>query len=210
MSTFIENQNWRYATKKFDPSKKIAAHDLHLLKQAIQLSTSSYGLQLFSVLDVQDAAIRAKLLPASWGQKQIVDASHVFVFASYTHADSGDIDNYIDRVIAVRGVPAAALKGYSDFMKSSIGKLTDDQKLIWNQKQVYLAMGNLLNAAAELKIDVCPMEGFDSKQYDEILDLTAQGLTATLVATIGYRADDDATQNAPKVRKSLEKLFKTL
>lgn len=207
MSTFLENQNWRYATKKFDALKKINDQDLGFLKQAIQLSTSSYGLQLYKVIDVQNPEIRSKLQAPSWGQSQIVDASHLFVFASFTHVNDQDIDTYLTNVAATRNIPVAALKGYGDFMKNSISAKSDADKIIWNEKQSYLALANLLNAAAELKIDVCPMEGFDAKQYNDILGLDAMGLTATVVATIGYRAQDDATQHNIKVRKSIENLF---
>ena len=210
MSNFLENQKWRYATKKFDSSKKIAAADVEFLKTAIQLSSSSYGLQLYKILDVQNPEIRTKLRAASWGQSQIEDASHLFVFASFTHANPDDIDEYLENVVKTRGVSAESIKGYGDFMKNAIGAKSKSDIIVWNENQSYLALANLLNAAAELKIDVCPMEGFDKQQYNEILNLEAQGLTATVVATIGYRHADDATQNYSKVRKTKENLFITI
>ncbi len=210
MSTFLENQNWRYATKKFDASKKISNADLETLKTAIQLSSSSYGLQLYTVFIVENAEIREKLKPASWGQSQITDASHLLVFANNTTIEDAHIDEYLANATTTRNLPADALKGYGDFMKGAIRAKSDDDKKNWTAKQTYLAMGNLLNAAAELKIDACPMEGFDPAQYNEILGLNALNLNAALVATIGYRASDDATQNNAKVRKPIEKLFKTI
>ena len=207
MSNFLENQNWRYATKKFDSNKKITAEDLETLKEAIRLSSSSYGLQLYKVLIVENPEIRSKLLPASWGQSQITDASQVVVFANFTHANNDDIDAYLTNVATTRNIPIDSLSGYGNFMKGSIGAKSASDINIWNEKQTYLALANLLNAAAELKIDVCPMEGFDSQQYNEILGLAELGLNAAVVATIGYRSADDETQNYKKVRKSAEDLF---
>jgi nitroreductase len=210
MSTFIENQNWRYATKKFDATKKISTEDLNLLKEAIRLSTSSYGLQLYKVFIIESPELRAKLLPAAYGQSQIVDASQVIVFANQTSVTDADIDAYIKNISETRGIPVESLSGFGDYMKGNINPIPVEQKAIWTAKQTYLALGNLLNAAAELKIDVTPMEGFNSKQVNEILGLDALSLNAAVIATIGYRHEEDATQHNKKVRKSNEDLFITL
>lgn len=210
MSTFLENQNWRYATKKFDATKKVSQEDLDFLKEAIRLSTSSYGLQAYKILIVENPEIRAKLLPASWGQTQIVDASHLIVFANYTKIDAKDIDTYFETISETRNVPLDALSGYKEFMSGSILGKTSEEINVWNQKQTYLALGNLLNAAAELKVDVCPMEGFVPAQYNAILGLDALHLNAALVATVGYRSEEDATQHNKKVRKSNQDLFITI
>lgn len=210
MSTFIENQNWRYATKKFNSEKKISESDLEILKDAIQLSSSSYGLQPYKVLIVENEEIRKQLQPASCGQSQIVDASHLLVFANITNIDADYINNYAENMATTRNIPLESVKGYADFMIGNITSLTPEQQNIWTAKQTYLALGNLLNAAAELKIDVTPMEGFVPDQYDEILDLKAKGLHATLVATVGYRHDEDDTQHYAKVRKPKSELFETI
>jgi nitroreductase len=210
MSTFIENQNWRYATKKFDTTKKISTKDLETLKEAIRLSSSSYGLQLYKVIIVENQEIRAKLQPASWGQSQIVDASHLIIFANQTNVGETEIDSYIQNIAQTRNLPIDALSGYGDFMKGAITPLSEEAKNIWTAKQTYLALGNLLNAAAELKIDVTPMEGFDPKQYNEILGLDKLNLNAAVVAAVGYRHDEDATQHYKKVRKSNDDLFITI
>lgn len=210
MNTFLENQNWRYATKKFDASKKISAQDLETLKEAIQLSTSSYGLQPYKVLIIENPEIRAQLQPVSWGQSQIVEASHLFVFANIIDVQDNHIDNYMSNMAQTRGLAIEDLKGYSDFMKSKITPLPTDIKATWTSKQTYLALGNLLNAAAELKIDVTPMEGFEPEKYNEILGLDKLGLNASLVATLGYRHEEDATQHYPKVRKPIDELFETI
>ncbi|HQE34853.1 MAG TPA: NAD(P)H-dependent oxidoreductase [Flavobacterium alvei] len=210
MSTFLEHQNWRYATKKFDSTKKISTEDLNTLKEAIRLSSSSYGLQLYKVFIIENPELRAKIQPAAWGQTQIVDASHLIVFANQTNITEADIDGYLKNVAETRNIPETALSGYGDFMKGGILSRSDDDKANWTSKQTYLALGNLLNAAAELKIDVTPMEGFVPAQVNEILGFNELGLNASLIAPIGYRSQEDDTQHYAKVRKSNEELFITL
>ena len=210
MPNFIENQKWRYATKKFDASKKVSASDLETLKEAIQLSTSSYGLQLYKVFIIKNPEVRAQLQPASWGQSQIIEASHLFVFANIVDVQENHIDEYVQNIATTRGLSIDDLKGYSDFMKSKIVSLPVDQKSVWTSKQTYLALANLMNAAAELKIDVTPMEGFEPEKYNEILGFNALGLNASLVAAIGYRHEEDATQHYVKVRKPKQELFITI
>ena len=207
MSNFIQDANWRYATKKFDATKKVSNEDLDTLKEAIRLSSSSYGLQPYKVIFVENPELRAQLQPVSWGQTQIVDASHLIVFANVTNIGETEIDAYFKNLTETRNIPMEALQGYADFMKSKITSLSEEAKNIWTSKQTYLALGNLLNAAAELKIDVTPMEGFEPEQYNEILGLKKLGLNASLVAPIGYRHEEDATQHYVKVRKSNEELF---
>lgn len=207
MNNFIKNANWRYATKKFDASKKISNEDLDILKEAVRLSASSYGLQPYKVIFVDNPNLRAQLQPVAWGQSQIVDASHLLVFANITDFGDTQIDAHINNVAVTRGLPTDALKGYSDFMKSKISTLPAENKNVWTSKQTYIALTNLLNAAAELGIDVTPMEGFEPEKFNEILGLSELGLNASLVATIGYRHAEDDTQNYAKVRKSNEELF---
>ncbi len=210
MNNFIENQNWRYATKKFDATKKISNNDLETLKKAIQLSTSSYGLQLYKVFIVENPEIRAKLQPFSWNQAQITEASHLFVFTNIVTVNEADIDNFIQNTSLTRGITLENLKPYADFMKGNILSLPVEKQSVWTSKQTYLALGNLINAAAELKIDVTPMEGFEPEKYNEILGLDKLGLNASLVATVGYRHAEDASQNYAKVRKPIDELFETI
>ena len=210
MSNFLNNQNWRYATKKFDATKKVSAEDLHTLKEAIRLSSSSYGLQPYKVIIVENPELRAQLQPAAWGQSQIVDASHLFIFANDTNIGDEAIDAFLNTISVERETPLESLTGYGDFMKSKISTLEPEVKNIWTSKQTYLALGNLLNAAAELKIDVTPMEGFIPAQVNEILGLDKLNLNTSLMATVGYRHDEDTTQFYKKVRKSQEDLFITL
>lgn len=203
----IENLEWRYATKAFDDTKKIEEKDLEILTESIRLSPSSYGLQLFKVLVITDQETKEKLKPASWNQQQITQCSHLFVLCNYTKVEDNDIDKYLELKADKSGMNVADLSGYGDFMKGKIGSLDQATQSSWTAKQTYIALGNLLTAAAELKIDACPMEGFDANVYNEILDLDKQNLNAAVVVATGYRSNEDATQNAPKVRKSKNDLF---
>jgi nitroreductase len=206
----IESLKWRYATKKFDNTRTLAAEDLNELKEAVNLTASSYGLQPYVVLDVQNPEIRAKLRAASWDQSQITDASSIFVFCAANDMTAADIDSFIELTATTRGLEVEALKGYADFMKGAIGSRTQEQKYNWNARQAYIALGNLLTVAATKGIDTCPMEGFDPVQYNEILGLNESGYSAVVVAAIGYRSTEDGVQHNAKVRKPLEVLFRTV
>ena len=207
MSNLIDTLKWRYATKKFDAAKKISNEDLETIKEAIRLSASSYGLQPYKIFIVEDPELRAKIQPAAWGQSQIVDASHLVVFANITNFGTEQIDAFMDNIVATRNIPMESIQGYGDFMKTTLTALSEEARNIWTSKQTYLALGNLLTAAAALKIDATPMEGFEPAKVNEILGLTEKGLNASLIATLGYRHEEDATQHYAKVRKSNEELF---
>lgn len=207
MSAIINNLNWRYATKKFDATRKISDQDLETIKEAIRLSASSYGLQPYKILIIETPELRAKLQPVAWGQSQIVDASHLIVFANQTDFGDNGIDSYAENIIETRGIPAESIQGYVDFMKSKISTLPLESRNHWTSKQTYIALANLLNAAAELKIDATPMEGFEAEKVNEVLGLDKLGLNASLIAALGYRHEEDATQHFKKVRKSNEELF---
>ncbi|PQB04863.1 NAD(P)H-dependent oxidoreductase [Aureitalea marina] len=210
MSNYLDSLNWRYATKKFDPSKSLSDEDLDYIKEAMRLSASSYGLQPYEVLIIQDPEIRAKLKPASWNQTQITDAAYVVVIANQSTFGDELVDDYIDNLVETRGVSKEDVQGYADFMKNTLGGFPEEIKAQWTAKQSYIVLANLLSAAAERRVDACPMEGFDPAQYNEILGLGERNLNAAVVATIGYRSDEDATQHYPKVRKSNDILFKTI
>lgn len=207
MNSYIENLNWRYATKKFDASKKVSKEDLENLLEATALSASSYGLQPYEILVVEDAAMRSKLQPAAWGQSQITEASHLIVLANQSTFGEELVDDYLNNVSETRGIPSNDLQGYSDFMKSKLMPLSESAKATWTARQTYIALGNLLSAAADLKIDTCPMEGFDSAQFNEMLGLSKRGLNAAVLVAVGYRSKEDKTQHYKKVRKAKENLI---
>ena len=208
--SIIENLKWRYATKNFDNTRKVNQTDLEKLKEAVRLSPSSYGLQLYKVLIIEDPAIRKKLKPASWDQQQITDASHLFLFCNFKEIRTGDIDTFLRLRAEVQNLDPGSLHNFGDFMKSKLGALQEAAAKSWTARQTYIALGTLLVACAELKIDACPMEGFEPEKYDEILKLGEKGLSASVLAAIGYRSGEDQLQYAPKVRKPLEVLFETI
>jgi len=207
MNNTLETRNWRYATKKFDASKKVSDEDLDTILEAIRLSASSYGLQPYHILVVADKEIREKLKPFSWGQSQITDASHLIVFANQSDFGGELVDDYLTNLSETRNVPLEQLQGYGDFAKSKLIDLPLEVKNNWTAKQVYIALGNALQAAAELEIDSTPMEGIEPEKYDEILNLKEKGLTTAVVLAIGYRSEEDQAQHLAKVRKSKEELF---
>lgn len=200
-STLLDALQWRYAVKKFDASRKIPAATWEALEQATVLSPSSYGLQPWRFFVVESPALRAQLKPASYNQSQIVDASHLLVFARRTTMTAADVQRYVDRIVEVRGVPAAAVEDYKKMMVGHVTNPALDVN-VWATKQVYIALGVFLAAAAMVGVDACPMEGFSPAEYDRILDLPAKGYAATVVATAGYRSPDDGFASLKKVRWS--------
>lgn len=207
---FIKNQNWRYATKKFNPNKKVAPENIKRLKQALQLSVSSYGLQPYKVLIIENNELKAKLKSKSWNQSQVTEASHLFVLCNYTATKPHDIEQYINLIATTKHINKSELQGYEDFMKAKLSEKSKEEQNHWSKCQTYIALANLLAACAELKIDACPMEGFQAEEYNSILGLTKKGLNASVIATIGYRHEEDTTQHAPKVRKPFHQLFEEL
>jgi nitroreductase len=204
----LEQLHWRYATKQFDPNHKISAADWTTIEDALTLSPSSGGLQPWKFIVVTDPAVRAKLSPAAWGQKQITDASHLVVFASKNNFSEADVDEFIKRIAVVRSAPAEALAPFREMLVGGIVKSMDDAaRNAWARNQAYIALGNLLTSAALLGIDACPMEGFDRGQFDEILGLKAKGYASAVIATVGYRSSEDKYAAAPKVRFAKERLF---
>ncbi len=190
---------WRYAVKKFDPAGKIPADKWKALEEALVLAPSSYGLQAEQFFIIEDAAVRAKLRTASWDQTQITDADKLVVFAVKKDAGPADVDRFIARICEVRRVPKEALEGYHQTMLNSLS-LPPEKVEAWLTRQVYIALGVFLTAAAALGVDACPMEGFDKDKYDEILGLHARGWKSVVVATAGARAGDDAYAKNAKVR----------
>ncbi len=199
---------WRYATKQFDPARKIPAAEWEALEAVLVLSPSSYGLQPWKFIVVENPAVRETLLPATWGQRQVVDASHYVVLAIQKNFGEPGIDRYFKRTLEVRGGSMEKLEGYRTMMintllKSPLHDMIDH----WATYQVYIALGNLMTSAALLGIDTCPMEGFERAKYDEILGLPGLGLHSAVCCALGYRAATDKYAQAPKVRYKKEDVF---
>ena len=204
----LDQLNWRYATKQFDPTRKITAQDWATLEEALLLTPSSGGLQPWKFIVVTDPAMRAKLKPAAYGQAQIGDASHLVVFAAKINFGEADVDAHIKHVAEVQGSSVEALAPLRNMLVGGLVKSMDAAaRDAWARNQAYIALGNLLTSAALLGIDACPMEGFDRAKFDEILDLKAKGFGAAVIATLGYRSATDKYAHTAKVRFSKDQIF---
>jgi len=191
----------RYATKKFDPLRAIPDDAWAALERALVLAPSSFGLQPWRFVVVNDKSTREALLPHSWNQRQVVDASRLVVFAARTTVNADDVNRHLDRVAEVRGVPRASLDAYGSMMLGFVEKPAPGFDLgAWAARQVYIALGQFMASAALLGVDTCPMEGIDAAAYDRVLGLTAQGYRTWCVCPAGYRASDDHYAAQPKVR----------
>ena len=208
--TLLQQLRWRYAVKRFDPERKISAEDWQTLEQALVLTPSSFGLQPWRFVVITDQAIKEKLVPISWGQRQVAEASHVVVFTARKPLTEADVDRYVARTGEVRGVAVESLAG---FKKMMTGTLVPPKPGIdihhWAALQAYIALGNFMTSAAMLGIDTCPMEGIVPEKYDELLDLPREGLGTVVVAVAGYRAADDKYATLPKVRFKVEDVVHT-
>ena len=198
---------WRYATKRFDPTKKIAPELWQKLEDAVALSPSSFGLQPWKLIVVTDPTVRAKLKEAAWNQPQISDASHLVVFAVKTGMGVADAERLVKRTAEVRGLPVESLEGMKNMIGGPFTRLTVPQIDDWMSRQVYIALGVFLTSAAMIGVDACPMEGFETDKFDAILGLSAQGYASRVLATAGYRSSDDKYATTPKVRYAANEVF---
>lgn len=196
----LQQLHWRYATKKFDPTKTIPEDTIAALASSLVLTPSSFGLQPWQFLVIRDPAIREELLPHSWGQAQVTDCSHLVVLAAKTETTEAEIDRFLERTVAVRGGEIDQLNPYREMMVGFTKNMDQADCLQWAKLQTYIALGQLMASAAVLGIDACPMEGIAPSEYDRILKLPAQGYTTSVACALGYRADDDKYATAPKVR----------
>lgn len=200
----IDSLKWRYATKKFDDNKLIDSNKIETIKEAFNLTATSYGLQPVKLVIIKDKALQKRLVEISMGQHQVAQASHVLVFCIDTKINSEYIDQYFNRVKTIRNTPEEILKPFQDYITNSFDEKEYLEIENWATKQAYITMGNLLTVCAIEKIDACPMEGFSPKAYDEILALNKKNLKSVLVMPIGYRAEDDMFADFKKVRKTLD------
>lgn len=206
--TLLDALHWRYATKAFDPTKAISEADWGTLEASLVLTPSSYGLQPYKFLVVTDPELKARLRPVSWGQSQITDASHLVVFLARNTMTESYVDAYLARIAEVRGVAVGDLAGFRQMM---VGNLVENQVGLnipeWTARQAYLAFGQLMQTAALMGIDACPIEGLDPKAYDAILGLEGGDYRTVSVYALGYRSAEDKYAQLPKVRFSAEALI---
>ena len=199
----IEKLKWRYATKKFDVSKQLPQEKLNVLKEAFNLTALSYGLQTLKMVVIEDQEVREKLVPLSYGQRQVADASHLLILCIQNEIDDKDVDQHFDAVKALRNTPDDILNPFRKGLKTTINNMPPDKKYNWATRQAYIALGNLMTVCAVENIDSCPMEGFIPSELDKALELDKHGLSSVLLLPVGYRAEDDMFASLKKVRKPL-------
>ncbi len=200
----IESLEWRYAVKKFDENKSLSETQINTLKEAFNLTATSYGLQPIKMVVIQNKEIQHQLVEHSWNQPQVAQASHVLVLCIPKEYSITDIENYFSLVKDIRNTPDEILEPFKTMLISSIGAKTQEELLVWNKNQAYIALGNLMTVAANEQIDSCPMEGFIPEKYDEILGLDNHNLTSVLVLPVGFRAEDDYMKDLKKIRRKTE------
>ncbi len=204
----LEALNWRYAVKRFDPAKKISADLWDTLEQTLILTPSSYGLQPWKFLVVTNAEVKTLLKDVSWKQSQVVDCSHHVVFAIKKKVTEKDVQEFIEDTAKTRGMDASLMDGYKKMMIGDVvtgprSKVAEE----WAARQVYIALGNFMTAAAVLGVDTCPMEGIDPAAYDRILGLTESEYKTVVACPAGYRHAEDKYALAKKVRFPRSKMI---
>ena len=200
----LESLNNRYATKKFDSSRKLTSEQIDVLSESARLTATSYGLQLMKLVIVEDQSIKDQLKNASYNQNQVSDASHVLVLCRERKLDLVHIEKYIENIAKTREVEINNLEDFKNAMAGNLLKMSPSEVENWMSKQVYICLGKLLTVCALLNIDSCPMEGFDANEYSKILNLEKENLTAVLVLPVGIQSKDDPNANSVKVRRSPE------
>ena len=203
----IENLEWRYAVKKFDDQKFLEETQISTLKKAFNLTATSYGLQPIKLVIIKNKDIQQQLVKHSWNQQQIVQASHLLVICVDIKLDESDVERYFERVKEIRKTPDNIINSFKDYLKNTIASKTIEDLVSWGKNQAYLALGNLLTVCANEKIDSCPMEGFISEKYDEILKLKEKNITSVLVLPVGFRSQDDVMIHQKKVRKDISEII---
>ena len=206
----IDSLKWRYATKKFDDTKYVSDEKLAIIKEAFTLTASSYGLQPVKMVVIKDKELQKELVPHSYNQEQVAQASHVLVFCIENIIDEAYIRTHFENEKIIRGTSDAVLDSFRSYLIDSFSGKKANEVKEWATKQAYITLGNLLTVCATEKIDSCPMEGFVPDKYDELLNLNSKGLSSVLVLPIGYRSDDDMFSGLKKVRRPMEANIITL
>ena len=204
--SLINQLNWRYATKRMNGTK-VPQEKVDKILEAIRLTPTSFGLQPFKVIVIENEALREQIFNNACKQPQIKEASHVLVFAANKKVSQNQVDEYIANIAATRGLPVDALEGFKA-MFAGVVNGDAQQNFVWTARQAYIAFGIGIVAAAAEEVDATPMEGFSAEALDTILGLSEQNLSAVTVLTLGYRdVVNDNLASAKKVRKSAEQLF---
>ena len=199
----IEKLEWRYATKKFDPNKALSNKKLEILKRAFNLTATSFGLQTITMIIISDKEVRKPMVAHAYNQKQVLEASHLLVICIQNNITDRDVDLLFDNTKSIRKTPEHILDPYRNNLKKMMQKMTIEERQQWSLNQAYIALGNLMTVCAVEGIDSCPMEGFESYAYDNILNLKDKNLKSALLLPVGYRAADDMFADFKKVRKTV-------
>ncbi|ADZ92974.1 NAD(P)H-dependent oxidoreductase [Marinomonas mediterranea] len=211
MSNLLEKLNWRYATKKMDPSKPVPQEKVDAILEAIRLTATSSGLQPYDVFVVTNKALREDIVPHAWGQTQITDGSHLLVFAAWDNYTEERINAMFDLVNEERGFTNEGWEAYRQKLLAVYPPRDAKENYEHAARQAYIGLGTALIAAAEEGIDSTPMEGFDPEKVDEILGLKEKGLRSVILLPLGYRAEDgDWLVNLKKVRRAKEQFITEL
>ncbi|MDD7886138.1 NAD(P)H-dependent oxidoreductase [Flavivirga sp. 57AJ16] len=200
----IKRLQWRYATKKFDKNKKLSSAKLNILKEAFNLTATSFGLQTIKLIVIEDEALRVPLVKHSFNQKQVLEASHLLVICIQNDISETDINHYYDNIKSIRGTSDTILEPYRLELINIMKKMTAEECQQWSKNQAYISLGNLMTVCAVEGIDSCPMEGFLPEAFDATLELDKMKLKSVLLLPVGYRADDDMFSEFEKVRKSID------
>jgi len=203
----LESLQFRYATKKFDAGQKIPAEIWSVLEQSLVLTPSSFGLQPWKFLVIDDPALRAELRTKSWGQSQITDASHLVVFTTRTDMTEADVDRFMTSLASIQERDPQSLSGYRNVISGFAAAMTPEARHAWNMRQTYIALGQFMTAAAVLGIDTCPLEGLEPAGYDAVLGLAGSGYATSVACAVGYRSADDKYATTPKARFPLEEII---
>ncbi len=208
----VERLNWRYAVKRFDSSRKIAAEDWETLEKSLLLAPSSYGLQPWKFYVITDEQVKKELRALSFDQPQIEECSHLVVFAARKDADGRDIERLIDRIVEVRGTSREELEILRGMMHGSQKQAAEQGTLNeWAARQCFISLGFLLSAAAVLEIDACPMEGFKPAAYDKHLGIGDDGYFSVVACSLGYRdKENDWLESLEKVRYDASEVIKRI
>lgn len=196
---WLHSLYWRYATKRFDPSRRIDAETWEKIEQSLVLTPSSFGLQPWKFIVISSQEIKDQLPAISWGQSQPKDCSHMVVFASLQELTVDHVDHFLENISRVRSVPLSSLEGYRKVIMGFMDA-TRGQHAVWSAHQAYIALGQLMATAAALRIDACPMEGIVPAKYDELLGLAGGPYATRVGCALGYRHTDDGYAMNAKVR----------
>lgn len=210
MTNIIEKLNWRYATKAFNPEKKVSPENIEKIIESFRLSPSSFGLQPWKLVHITNQETKNSLVEHSWGQQQISNCSDLFVLCRKNNFNNENITEFINDIAKTRWVPTKELKGYQEMMEGFLSRMNEEQIKQWTDKQVYIALWMMMSACAQLEVDACPVEGFVADKYDEVLGLKEKGISSVVVLPVGYRSNEDKYAELEKVRFTRDEILETM